>query len=320
MSVRQSPPAAPASPAGTPRHPLVLQLGTAFVWFVVSYLAAMLAWVVVPSLLNGWTPLVVVSGSMAPTILPGDVVLIDPTVKDPPPGAVVAYRTGDGLVTHRVVESKDGSLRTRGDANPVDDSTPVEPSDVIGQGRLLVPYVGYARVATGTAGGRTIGVIGLAALAAGLFALRRRPLLVIVGLVVCLALTVLSTRAAFAAATHNQGSSFQAIELTAPTGLNADCGVLTLGQYPINLSWNAATNAGSHYQILHGFNAPPTNVIATVPVSQLSTTHNVPGGLANLGTHRYAITSIHGGLTSPPSTEDSVLIATVVLATVCLPQ
>lgn len=87
------------------------------------------------------------SGSMLPTLLPGDLVVFDrqarPSVRD----VVVYDKAGwPGGVVHRVVATAgDGSLRTRGDANPVEDRDPVKVSAVQGKvvgvlplGRALV--------------------------------------------------------------------------------------------------------------------------------------------------------------------------------------
>lgn len=92
-------------------------------------------------------PTVISSGSMSPLINAGDVVLAKPV----PPhqlrkGMVVVMDspTHPGrLLTHRIVSQPDsGTIRTRGDANGVTDSTPVSVDNVRGVGILLVPYVG----------------------------------------------------------------------------------------------------------------------------------------------------------------------------------
>lgn len=91
-----------------------------------------------PSVL-GYTPLVVLSGSMddgsANAIKVGDLIFVrnvDPTrlqVND-----VIAFMEGDYAVTHRIIAvNEDGSYTTQGDANNVQDATPVTPEHVIGQ-------------------------------------------------------------------------------------------------------------------------------------------------------------------------------------------
>ena len=49
----------------------------------------------------------------------------------------------DQVVTHRVISIyEDGTLQTKGDANPTPDSLPVDVESVDGLGRLLVRFVG----------------------------------------------------------------------------------------------------------------------------------------------------------------------------------
>jgi signal peptidase I len=110
-------------------------------------LATLLAWSVLPALL-GWSSYVVQSGSMMPSIRPGDV-LVSAPVDDASPlrrGQVVVVddpaHPGQ-LLSHRVARVRDdGFVITRGDANAQADSTPVAPDAVRGRGRLMVPYVG----------------------------------------------------------------------------------------------------------------------------------------------------------------------------------
>jgi hypothetical protein len=91
----------------------------------------------------GWTPVAITSGSMAPLIRPGDVVVLDPDAEIAP-GSVVTVDRGPGRVTHRVVSQRaDGTWLTRGDANASADREPVHPEDVVGVGRLVVPVIGY---------------------------------------------------------------------------------------------------------------------------------------------------------------------------------
>jgi signal peptidase I len=118
--------------------------GRAWLWFLVGCLAVTL----VP-LLFGWRPYVVESGSMAPRIKVGDVILAAPE-HDPKKllGRVTVFhdpdlaRNGD-VKSHRVVTiNADGSLTTKGDANQSVDSVHLQVSGVIGLGRLLVRWVG----------------------------------------------------------------------------------------------------------------------------------------------------------------------------------
>lgn len=97
-----------------------------------------------------WGRVVLTSGSMSPLIDPGDVVIAERVQHPIDPGTVVVFHNPNkpgSLVTHRVLEVlPDGTYRTKGDANPQPDVSPVTPDRIIGRGVLLVPVIGLPAV------------------------------------------------------------------------------------------------------------------------------------------------------------------------------
>ncbi len=117
-------------------------LGRTWLWFVAGCLVVTL----VP-ILFGWRPFVIESGSMEPRINVGDVVLASPETDTAALLGRVTVFTDPGrpeqVKSHRIVAiNPDGSMTSKGDANPTVDSMPVQVSDVRGLGRLLVGFVG----------------------------------------------------------------------------------------------------------------------------------------------------------------------------------
>jgi signal peptidase len=113
---------------------------------VLALLCGLLVWSLLPCLV-GWRPQVVLTGSMEPRIHPGDLVLaapVSPTAIQP--GQVALFRDPahpQRTLVHRVVRRDDaGDLITRGDANAIEDSTPVPVGNVRGLARLRIPWVG----------------------------------------------------------------------------------------------------------------------------------------------------------------------------------
>lgn len=99
----------------------------------------------------GWSSALVMSGSMAPKIAAGDVVVysdVDPEQIIPGMVLVVEDPAAPGkLLTHRVVRQlENGQLVLRGDANEYNDSTPVPVDNVRGAGRVQVKWVGLPRL------------------------------------------------------------------------------------------------------------------------------------------------------------------------------
>ena len=148
--------------------------------------ASLLFWSHAPQVV-GWQPRVVLTGSMLPTVRPGDVALVAPAPATVgratlPPGGIVLVRDpgrSSGYYLHRVVRYDEaGRMVTKGDANSVEDWPAVESSRVAGQLRLVVPAIGLPLLwwrdrdwpALAVAGGLTWTAL---VLALGLFS--RRP-------------------------------------------------------------------------------------------------------------------------------------------------
>jgi signal peptidase I len=111
-----------------------------------SIACSLVVWSVLPAVW-GWTPEAIMSGSMTPQILVGDVVVtrhVD--VSDLRPGQIITVADPDHpgrTRTHRFLRlDDDGNVVTRGDANTSDDSSHVAPEDVRGVATLRIPYVG----------------------------------------------------------------------------------------------------------------------------------------------------------------------------------
>ncbi|MCW2830434.1 MAG: signal peptidase [Aeromicrobium sp.] len=121
-------------------------------WFVIAAVVAVLALAVHVPRLAGATPYTILTGSMAPGMPPGTLVVVRPVdVAELGAGDVITYQLESGkrqVVTHRVVrQGYDLSgrvvLTTQGDANDVADENPVLAVQVRGERWYSVPYLGY---------------------------------------------------------------------------------------------------------------------------------------------------------------------------------
>lgn len=112
-------------------------------------------WSLVPMAI-GWSPNVVTSGSMEPSVRVGSVVHVDGEVDldSIGPGAIITFQDPaipEMRVTHRItgVEQTDGivtGFRTKGDNNATTDSSVVPVDNVEGVARLMVPFAGTPKV------------------------------------------------------------------------------------------------------------------------------------------------------------------------------
>ncbi len=98
---------------------------------------------------SGWHFVMVAGGSMEPTIPYGSVAVMKEIddARGLPAGKIIEYRSPDtGIVTtHRIVEATEGgdAYVTRGDANNVNDRTPVPAENVIGEYRFHIPNLAH---------------------------------------------------------------------------------------------------------------------------------------------------------------------------------
>jgi signal peptidase len=111
-------------------------------WLVTIGLVIVLVILALP-IFTTYRLMVVLSGSMAPTLLPGDAVLVRSDVASIHEGDIITFRSEGELVTHRVVEMQPGQLITQGDANNAPDLWPVPVSAVEGVYALRLPFLGY---------------------------------------------------------------------------------------------------------------------------------------------------------------------------------
>ncbi|MBN9609083.1 MAG: hypothetical protein BGO26_14220 [Actinobacteria bacterium 69-20] len=135
--------------------------------------AGLLLWSVVPAAF-GWSPQIIMTGSMQPSLRPGDVTLTAPLGDTRlHPGMVVSFHEPgrpERILMHRIVAvDPDGTIQTRGDANPTPDSSPVPVDQITGLGRLRVPWIALAVVWAHDGAFGRIGVTA-AAVAAGVLA------------------------------------------------------------------------------------------------------------------------------------------------------
>lgn len=134
----------------------------------------------------GATPYTILTGSMAPGMAPGTLVVVKPVdASDIAVGSVITYQLKSGertVVTHRVVGigfdgHGDRVFRTQGDANAVPDAEPVMPVQIKGERWYAVPRVGFVSNALSAAQRQTAVVVvafGLLVYAAGMFTVAAR--------------------------------------------------------------------------------------------------------------------------------------------------
>ncbi len=158
------PDAATAAPVSSaePGWGRVLRVSVARV--ALTLVGMLVVWSLLP-ILAGWTPRVILSGSMEPRVHVGDVVVTrevpGPTIAE---GQVLTVADPDHpgrTRTHRVLSRDGETLVLKGDANQAADSSSFSVDDVQGVGVLRVPYVGLPAYWLAERNWLALGVTGL---------------------------------------------------------------------------------------------------------------------------------------------------------------
>lgn len=127
---------------------------SAWLTFLLMWIAFFAALGFVGVRLMGYTPYVVLSASMSPEINVGDVIYSQATrASDVQVGDVVTFVASDyqTVVTHRVLRINQATetIVTKGDANSIEDP-PISFSQVLGVVRFSIPKLGYIALRVST--------------------------------------------------------------------------------------------------------------------------------------------------------------------------
>jgi signal peptidase len=117
-------------------------------WTAVALIGLVAVWS--SSGLLGFTPTIIASGSMQPTLNPGDIVII---INAPPAtikiGDIIQYQTTEAPTIHRVIDKYESGgtfwFITQGDANNAPDN-PVNERNVMGKVVLTIPKLGWISI------------------------------------------------------------------------------------------------------------------------------------------------------------------------------
>jgi len=112
-------------------------------------IGAVILLIFIISLIGFSKPLIVLSGSMQPVMMTGDIILVSPIEpEDVKVLDIIAFTSKyDSIITHRVLSiSEDESgliFQTKGDANEDADDFIVSEAKLIGKAVFVIPFIGY---------------------------------------------------------------------------------------------------------------------------------------------------------------------------------
>ena len=109
--------------------------------------------IIIITLISGffkYTMSSIASNSMYPTLQKGDAIIIkqltDKEKKKIEVGDIIVFQEEGHIITHRVIEIKEGIYITKGDNNNTKDITKKTKNDIIGLVKIRIPYLGYPSV------------------------------------------------------------------------------------------------------------------------------------------------------------------------------
>lgn len=135
------------------RRTLIKQKSQLPYWTAIALIGLIAVWS--STGLLGFTPTIIASGSMTPTMDPGDIAIVAKVPTDTiKPGDIIQYITPDMTVIHRVIDiggSENSKVFvTKGDANNAPDD-PVLQNQVLGKVVFTIPKLGWVSVYLKTA-------------------------------------------------------------------------------------------------------------------------------------------------------------------------
>lgn len=115
-----------------------------FVFRIIYILLIIYLLIFVPSLW-GQKPLVVISGSMEPTLKVGGVLYYEKiNIDELDEGDILVYQANDHIISHRIVDIIENDFITKGDKNNSVDNYLVSSNQVLGKGTdWSIPFIGY---------------------------------------------------------------------------------------------------------------------------------------------------------------------------------
>lgn len=115
-----------------------------FLSYICYLLIIIYALVWAPNLFE-YRPLVVLTGSMEPTIKTGSVLYYkDVPEEELKVGDAITFSVNNQVVSHRIVSIENGLYETKGDANASPDAMKISYNNILGKDAdISIPYVGY---------------------------------------------------------------------------------------------------------------------------------------------------------------------------------
>lgn len=115
-----------------------------FIFRIIYILLIIYLLIFIPSFF-GYKPLVVISGSMEPTLKVGGILYYEKVeIDELDEGDILVYQNRDNIISHRIVDVIENKFITKGDMNNSEDNILIDESVILGKGtNWSIPILGY---------------------------------------------------------------------------------------------------------------------------------------------------------------------------------
>lgn len=113
--------------------------------FRIVYILLIIYLLIFVQSLWGQKPLVVISGSMEPTLKVGGILYYEKiNIDDFDEGDILVYQTKEHIISHRIVDITENGFITKGDINNSVDNYLISNEQILGKGtNWSIPFIGY---------------------------------------------------------------------------------------------------------------------------------------------------------------------------------
>ncbi|MDO5569711.1 MAG: signal peptidase I [bacterium] len=113
--------------------------------FKIIYILVIIYLIIFIPTIWGYKPLVVISGSMEPTLKTGGILYYHKKeYQDFKKNDILVYQLNDHTISHRVYDITDDGIITKGDANKTYDNLLITKDRILGEGtKWCIPFIGY---------------------------------------------------------------------------------------------------------------------------------------------------------------------------------
>ncbi|MFA5750230.1 MAG: signal peptidase I [Candidatus Shapirobacteria bacterium] len=132
-----------------------------FSWIFIGFFIILISLTIISNtnFIGGYRSFLVQSGSMEPSIMTGDIIIINKQKQYFKNDVITFQNEKNGIVTHRILNIEKNKFITKGDANRTSDPEEITQDIILGKVIITIPKLGYLVAFTKTLPGLILLII-----------------------------------------------------------------------------------------------------------------------------------------------------------------